>query len=214
MFNSLVNKEGGVWVWFSPTQFTKWVDERDAKWGGLLEPAWYSGECRPHSFLRAELDAGHLWLLQPRWIPLLTQTTERKNGGHPVPTCRRQEDLQNLVDRLNNRQVVFFSPPPSPQSKTVVRPGAETKPETDPERSQKANTNSWDKFQLALHQNLQVLRKWISTYFIFLKRFYLFIFRERGREGEREGEKHQCVVVSHTPPAGDLAWNPRVCPDW
>ena len=28
------------------------------------------------------------------------------------------------------------------------------------------------------------------------KRFYLFIFRERGREGEREGEKHQCVVAS------------------
>ena len=25
----------------------------------------------------------------------------------------------------------------------------------------------------------------------------LVIFRERGREGEREGEKHQCVVASH-----------------
>ena len=24
-------------------------------------------------------------------------------------------------------------------------------------------------------------------------RLYLFIFRERGREGEREGEKHQCT---------------------
>ena len=31
----------------------------------------------------------------------------------------------------------------------------------------------------------------------FLLRFYLFIFRQRGREGEREGEKHQCVVASH-----------------
>ena len=37
--------------------------------------------------------------------------------------------------------------------------------------------------------------------------FYLFIFRERGREGEREGEKHQCVVVSHAPHTGDLAHN-------
>ena len=27
---------------------------------------------------------------------------------------------------------------------------------------------------------------------------YLFTFRERGREGESEGEKHQCVVVSHS----------------
>ena len=32
------------------------------------------------------------------------------------------------------------------------------------------------------------------------KDFYLFIFRERGREGEKEGEKHQCVVASYTPP--------------
>ena len=37
--------------------------------------------------------------------------------------------------------------------------------------------------------------------------FYLFIFRERGKEREREGEKHQCVVVSHDPSTGDLADN-------
>ena len=48
----------------------------------------------------------------------------------------------------------------------------------------------------------------------FLKRFYLFIFRERGRKGEREGEKHQCVVASHAPPSGDLAHSPGMCPDW
>ena len=42
--------------------------------------------------------------------------------------------------------------------------------------------------------------------------FYLFIyfFRKRGREVEREGEKHQCVVASYMPPTGDLA---RI-PDW
>ena len=28
---------------------------------------------------------------------------------------------------------------------------------------------------------------------------YLFIIRERGREGEREGEKHQCMVASQVP---------------
>ena len=43
---------------------------------------------------------------------------------------------------------------------------------------------------------------------IFFLRFYLFIFRERGREGEREGEKHQCVVASRAPPTGHLACNP------
>ena len=46
------------------------------------------------------------------------------------------------------------------------------------------------------------------------KRFYLFIFRERGREGESEGEIHQCVVVSHAAPTRDLACNPGMCPDW
>ena len=49
---------------------------------------------------------------------------------------------------------------------------------------------------------------------IFFQRFYLFIFRERGKEGEREGKKHQCVVTSYTPPTGDLAYNPGLCPDW
>ena len=28
---------------------------------------------------------------------------------------------------------------------------------------------------------------------------------KRGREGEREGDKHQCVVASPTPPTGNLA---------
>ena len=46
----------------------------------------------------------------------------------------------------------------------------------------------------------------------FFIRFYLFIFRERGREGEREGEKHHCVVASHAFPTGDLAHNPGMCP--
>ena len=49
---------------------------------------------------------------------------------------------------------------------------------------------------------------------MFLLRFCLFIFRERGREGEREGEKHQCVVASCVPSTGDLASNPGMCPDW
>ena len=43
---------------------------------------------------------------------------------------------------------------------------------------------------------------------------YLFIFRERGRKGEREGEKHQCVVASHARTTGDLVHSPGMCPDW
>ena len=38
--------------------------------------------------------------------------------------------------------------------------------------------------------------------------------RERERDGEREGEKYQCVVASRMPPTGDLAGNPGMCPEW
>ena len=55
---------------------------------------------------------------------------------------------------------------------------------------------------------------YINRSFYFSKRFYLLIFREKGREAGREGEKHQCAVASHTPPAGDLVCNPGTCPDW
>ena len=42
----------------------------------------------------------------------------------------------------------------------------------------------------------------------------LFIYFETEGKGEREGEKHQCVVASRTPLTGDLAHNPGMCPDW
>ena len=47
----------------------------------------------------------------------------------------------------------------------------------------------------------------------FLKDF-IYLFLERGREGEREAEEHQSVVAFQVPPTGDLACNPVMCPDW
>ena len=44
-------------------------------------------------------------------------------------------------------------------------------------------------------------------------RSYLFIFRERGREREREGEKYR-LVASNTPPTGGLAHKTGMRPDW
>ena len=40
----------------------------------------------------------------------------------------------------------------------------------------------------------------------FLKDIFKIVFR--AREGEEEGEKHQCVVASCAPATGDLAYNP------
>ena len=46
----------------------------------------------------------------------------------------------------------------------------------------------------------------------FKRYFIVFIFRERGREGEREGKKHQ-LVASCTCPDRDQTHNPGMCPD-
>ena len=43
---------------------------------------------------------------------------------------------------------------------------------------------------------------------------FIYLFLETGKEGEKEGEKHQCVVASSTSPTGDLARNPGMCPAW
>ena len=60
------------------------------------------------------------------------------------------------------------------------------------------------------------LRLWIPEIFFFFFKDFIYS-RERGREGEREVEKHQYVrdtwigcllVASLTPPTGDLAHNP------
>ena len=51
-------------------------------------------------------------------------------------------------------------------------------------------------------------------YFILFKDFILFYFLQRGRERERQGENHQCVIASCMPHTGDLACNPGMCSDW
>ena len=53
----------------------------------------------------------------------------------------------------------------------------------------------------------------VSFFFLLFKDF-IYFYRQRGREGEREGKKHQCVIASRVPPTGDLARNSGMCPDW
>ena len=48
----------------------------------------------------------------------------------------------------------------------------------------------------------------------FLKKDFIYLFLERGREREIEGEKHQCVVAPCVHPTRDLACNPGMSPDW
>ena len=62
--------------------------------------------------------------------------------------------------------------------------------------------------------SLLLREKEVDVYFYFFKDFIYFFFRERGKEGEREGEKHQWVIVPHASPTGDPAHNPGMCPDW
>ena len=79
-------------------------------------------------------------------------------------------------------------------------------------------------FQVGFHHSVQIMSaltlvpdlKTEATCYLFKNILLkiLFIARERGREGEKEGEKHQCVVVSCVPPTSDLARNPGMCPAW
>ena len=55
---------------------------------------------------------------------------------------------------------------------------------------------------------------WVNYLLLCASYLFIYLFLERGREGDREGEKHQCVVASHAPPTGDLARNPGIFPDW
>ena len=52
-----------------------------------------------------------------------------------------------------------------------------------------------------------------KTQVLYFKDF-IYLFLERGREGKREGEEHQCVIASHAPSTGDLAGNPGMYPAW
>ena len=58
--------------------------------------------------------------------------------------------------------------------------------------------------------------KWLAKNLVtvFFKKQYLFNFRERGRKGEREGEKYHYVVATRVPCTEDLACNPGMCPGW
>ena len=46
----------------------------------------------------------------------------------------------------------------------------------------------------------------------FFSQDFIYLFLERGKEGEGEGEKCQCVVASHMPTTTDPAHNPGMCP--
>ena len=54
----------------------------------------------------------------------------------------------------------------------------------------------------------QIIPKSFVPFFFFKDFIY---FRQRGREGERTGEKHQCVVAFGVPPNEDLARATQAC---
>ena len=57
----------------------------------------------------------------------------------------------------------------------------------------------------------RIMKEGYLTKNLVLKRIFFKILltsRERGRKGEKKGEKHQCVVASGAPLTEDLARNP------
>ena len=49
---------------------------------------------------------------------------------------------------------------------------------------------------------VQILPMKYSFFLSFFKKDFIYLSLEREREGEREGEKHQCVVASRAPQLG------------
>ena len=94
--------------------------------------------------------------------------------------------------------------------KPVVLPRTGYRPATCQGHHQKSLRN---------HTDGELLEEYTMTPFFFLQIFFEdFIFRERGRKGERVRnisvqEKHQ-LVASCTPPTEALVCNPGMCPDW
>ena len=55
----------------------------------------------------------------------------------------------------------------------------------------------WPKFLRDVHYTWVVTNSVsIKVFLIIFKKYFIYLFLERGREGEREGEKHQCVGAS------------------
>ena len=63
-----------------------------------------------------------------------------------------------------------------------------------------------EKIRILLHNDKMVTIPSTKNLFFFFLDYLFIYFRERGREGEREREKHQYVAASHSPLTGDLTW--------
>ena len=69
--------------------------------------------------------------------------------------------------------------------------------------------NKFAKLSVKSSVNHTTIHGILKFVLIFFKDF-IYLLLESGRDGEREGEKHQCVVASHAPPTMDL--QPRHVP--
>ena len=77
--------------------------------------------------------------------------------------------------------------------------------ETKPTPTQKYSIHRENGKEWSLSLNYQLCQRAVFSFVLKI----LFIYSR-----EMEGEKHQCVVASHTPLTGDPAHNPGMCPDW
>ena len=60
---------------------------------------------------------------------------------------------------------------------------------------------------------VKVIKSLATVFFLIFFKYFIYLFLERGEERQRSRET-RCVVASHLPPTGDLAYNPGMCPDW
>ena len=49
---------------------------------------------------------------------------------------------------------------------------------------------------------------------MFFFKYFIYLFLDKGEGREKERKRNLNVAASHTPPTGDLAHSPGMCPDW
>ena len=72
---------------------------------------------------------------------------------------------------------------------------------------------SFHSFSFSLFPSLSFLSFCFFLTFSIFSKDFIYLFLEQGEGREKEGEKHQCVFASHSPPTGDLACIRGTCPD-
>ena len=122
--------------------------------------------------------------------------------------CRNQGETRVVQPR----QRVHKLPVQPCQATTALRPFHLRTPSHSKKVKERFGSYGLYRFLFTI---LEIKTEKFLKYFVnfFLFKDFIYLFLDRGNEGEKEGEEYQYFVASYAPRTGDLAHNPGMCPD-